>query len=141
MDILRNIAEENNYKQDDRAGALALYWLLFSETEAPTIGASETTLDLNREKELYETLANELNEEWLAHALIGGVLIRRSETDPGALCFVTYLMNRCVDGGGARDAIIELIENWRERSTAPVNSKRVLESWLGYDFNIPTYAI
>ncbi|MGZ8163021.1 MAG: hypothetical protein ACXWTT_09160 [Methylobacter sp.] len=132
MTQLRDIANSNSYDQTVRACALALYWLLQHEVE--------TNLDLIREKELYAELVNEINEEWLTLALVRGVLIHNSETNADALTFVTYLMNRCNDGGGPHNELIELIGNWRERSTAPVYSKKVLEEWLGYNFQPPAYA-
>lgn len=132
MTRLRDIAEFSSYNQTVRASALALYWLLQNEVK--------TELDLIREKELYAELVNNINETWLTLALVRGVLIRCSETDADALAFVTYLMERCHDGCGSCHELIELLGNWRERSTAPVNSKQVLKKWLGYDFQAPVYA-
>lgn len=129
---LRNIAESSGYDQTVRASALALYWLLQHE--------AETKLDLIREKELFAELVDEINEAWLTQALITCVLIRNSETNADALAFVTYLMERCNNGGGPLNELIELLGNWRERSTAPVYSKQVLEKWLGYNFQTPAYA-
>lgn len=138
---LRAIAESSSYSQAARAGAIALYWLSVSEVNSQSLDKSETKLNLIWEKELYTELVNEINEAWLTQALIKGVLIRNSETNTDALAFVTYLMERCQDGGGPRDEVIELIRNWRERSTAPVHSKQVLEQWLGYKFQAPAYAM
>jgi hypothetical protein len=132
MKQLRAFSESNSYNQAVRAGALALYWLLQNE--------AETKLDLIREKKLYVELVNEINEAWLTLALIRGVLIRNSETNTDALAFVTYLMDRWNDGGGPRNELIELLGNWRERSTAPVHTKQVLENWLGYSLQVPAYA-
>jgi hypothetical protein len=50
-----------------------------------------------------------------------------TENDAGARDFVTYLMERCLDGKGPRDELIELIGNWRERSSAPVQSRQVMD--------------
>ncbi len=140
MEQLRNIAESSSYNQTVRAGALALYWLLQYELELLRTQGHETKLNLKREKTLYSELVNEINETWLTHALVRGVLIRNSETNCDALAFVTYLMERCQDGGGPRDELIELLGNWRERSIAPVHGKQVLEKWLGYNFHTPAYA-
>lgn len=129
---LRDIAESSSYDQKVRASALALYWLLQHE--------AETKLDLIREKELFAELVDEINEAWLTQALITGVLIRNSETNADALAFVTYLMERCNDGAGPLNELIELLENWRERSTAPIYSRQLLEKWLGYNFQAPAYA-
>lgn len=137
---LRAIAESTIYSQMVRAGAIALYWLSLAEANIQSPDEPETKLNLIREKALYTELVNEINEQWLTQALIKGVLIRNSETNTDALAFVTYLMARCQDGGGPRDELIELIRNWRERSTAPVHSKQVLEQWLGYKFQAPAYA-
>lgn len=128
---LKDFAESSSIDKSVRASALALYWLLQLELE--------TNLDLIQEKKLYRELVNEINEEWLTCALIRGVLIRHSETDVDALAFVTYLMERCHDGGGPCNELIELLGSWRERSTAPVNSKGVLQKWLGYNLQIPAY--
>ncbi|MGZ5620601.1 MAG: hypothetical protein ACXWFG_07010 [Methylobacter sp.] len=137
---LRAIAESTSYSQMVRAGAIALYWLSVAEVNMQLPNEPETKLNLIREKELYTELVNDINEQWLTQALIKGVLILNSETNTDALELVTYLMERCQDGGGPRDELIELIRNWRERSTAPVHSKQVLEQWLGYKFQAPAYA-
>lgn len=137
---LRSIAESSCYNQTARAGALALYWMSRPVAEMRQADEFETKLNLVREMELYAELVNDINEEWLSLTLVRFVLIRNSETNAEALAFVTYLMERCLDGGGPRNALIELIENWRERSTAPVHSKKVLEKWLGYNFQAPAYA-
>lgn len=128
---LKDFSESSSIDKTVRASALALYWLLQLELE--------TKLDLKQEKKLYMELVNEINEEWLTCALIRGVLIRHSETDVDALAFVIYLMERCHDGGGPCNELIELLGSWRERSKAPVNSKGVLQKWLGYNLQIPAY--
>lgn len=135
---LRAITESAEYNQTTRAGALALFWLLFTEPHQPD--APQTILNLVHEQQLYTELVNEFNEPWLAQALVSGLLINTSESDENVLAFVTYLMERCADGGGPRKELIGLLVNWRERSTAPVHSKGVLKKWLGYNFQPPTYA-
>jgi hypothetical protein len=129
---LRDIAESKSYETTIRAGALALYWLIQLEIE--------TKLDLNRERALYVELVDDHNETWLAGALISGVLMRYAETDTNALAFVTYLMERCQEGGELCDKLITLLANWRERSLAPVHRRQVMNKWLGCDIQVPTYA-
>jgi hypothetical protein len=70
----------------------------------------------------------------LTAALIRSVLMVNTENDGGARDLVTYLMELCLDGDGPRDELIELIGNWRERSSAPVQSRQVMEKWLNYTF-------
>jgi hypothetical protein len=129
---LRDIADSGSYEQTIRASALALYWLLQQELE--------TKLDIKRENKLYEEVVNEINESWLTSALIRGVLIRHSETDVDALAFVICLMERCHNGGGPCNELIELLGNWRERSIAPVHTKKLFKKWLvGFDSSDPVY--
>ncbi len=132
VDHLRTIAESTDYNQISRAGALALYWLSLSEP--PEEGAGKVNLNLTKEQALYKELVNEINEKWLTKTLIKGVLIDLKDTDASTVKFVTYLMERCNEGGGPRDEVNEILNVWQERSAAPVNSHDVLKKWLGYNF-------
>ena len=137
---LRDIAESDIYEPNARSGALSLYWLLWNEIDMENHDRDQAKLNLNKEKKLYAELVNKVNEEWLTLALVRGVLAGNSETNHDAVVFVSYLMELCLDGHGPRDALIELLGNWRERSTAPVQSNQVLDKWLGYGFQTPPYA-
>lgn len=134
--ILREIAESSIHAKATRAGALSLYWLSFIESanDSGVDGQVRQRLDISREQDLYSQLADSSNETWLTAALIRSVLMVNTENDAGARDFVTYLMERCLDGEGPRDELIELIGNWRERSSAPVQSRQVMEKWLNYTF-------
>jgi hypothetical protein len=128
---LREVVE-SDAGTEVRAGALALYWMIVSklDLDPESQPGAEVTLSLPREKALYEQLVTDDNEFYLSLALVRGVLIRRPESDPGARAFVSYLLERCLNGAGPRMAVSELLDAWRERSTAPVNSSQVLQSWL-----------
>jgi hypothetical protein len=130
LEHLRNVAESNSFDSNARAGAIALYWTLVGSPSSDS--RSQIVLDLSKEKVLYEALVNESNEKWLTLALVKGALLSSTEANPDALSIVTSLIERCLDGNGPRDELAGLIKNWRERSTAPVHSRQVLETWLGY---------
>ena len=129
---LREVAESPAQPISTRAGALALNWLLIGE--ALSSKKSSPKPDFNIEQQLYLATVNECNQEWLTLALVRGILINASESDTGAYALVTLLMERCNANNGPRDGLVALIENWRERSAAPVNSSGVLERWLNYSF-------
>ena len=88
-----------------------------------------------------DTACSEIRDElMLSHAFLNGVLIHRSESDPDARAVVTKLLERCLDGGGPREPMIELLHTWRERSSAPLHARQVLQAWLGYSFQPPKYS-
>jgi hypothetical protein len=132
---LRDIAESEHIQAGSRAGALALSWLVAPDAEEP---ADE--FDVVYETSLYKSLVNETNESWLTFALIHGVLLQTSESDENARATVTLLLQRTLADHGSTDDLIELMETWREMSAAPVQSKHVLDKWLGYSFMPPPYA-
>jgi hypothetical protein len=138
--MLKAIAASDAYSQMVRAGALALYWLALTESETGERARLPRDVDLVVEKSLYIALVNDLNEGWLTRSLVNGVLVYCSETHPGALALVVHLLERCLDGEGPREELVELLESWRERSTAPVHAKQALEKWLGYNCQTPSYA-
>lgn len=133
---LRTIADSDAYLINSRAGALALFWIARHFTSS---SGSISKLDLRRERALYSELVNSLNEKWFTLALVRGVLNFATELERESLDFVTYLMERCSDGSGPFEELVELITVWRERSLAPVQGRQVLESWLGYNFETPAY--
>ncbi len=95
--------------------------------------------DLLVEQTLYMRLVDEQNESFLTLALVKGVLSRCSDGEPAARSFATMLMERCLDGQGPRKELVSLLEIWRERSAAPVYSRQVMQKWLGYSFDAPSY--
>jgi hypothetical protein len=136
---LRRIAESPKFERGIRTGALAIYWLI-QEPPTATSQKNMTPLDLRRERELYLELVDSWNVGFFTKALIRGLLIHYPETHKPAVEFVAHLMERCLDGGGASEQIKELVMSWRERSSAPVFGRQVLEKWLGYTFQPSAYA-
>jgi|GEM_PF-1009810 len=138
--LLRDIAESTIHTRQARAGALAIYWLSLSESIVESTSPRANPIDLVAERALYVELVNVANEGWLTRALVKGPLSSFSETNEEALSLVRLLMEKCLDGNGPREEVITLVESWRERSTAPVTARELLQKWLGYSFKVPQYA-
>jgi hypothetical protein len=138
--LLRGIATSDEHSRSVRAGALALYWLSLAEPKTGGVASLPRDLDLAAEKKFYIALVDDISEGWLTRALVNGILVYCSETEPGALALVVHLLEQCLDGDGPREELVELLESWREKSTAPVHAKQVMEKWLGYNFQTPSYA-
>lgn len=137
---LRAVAEDEKCAITARAGALALYWCsVWGVSDVKSRRQRILDLDLNVERKLYAEVVERSNQDWLTRALIQCVLLEFRETDPVAVQFAVFLLERCLDGDGARAEVKELMRKWRERSTAPVSSKQLLERWLGYSFQPPSY--
>jgi hypothetical protein len=134
--ILREIAESSIHSRATRAGALSLYWLSLVDSNNDSSVPTQVPrrFDISREQDLYSQLIDGSNQTWMTAALIRSVLMVNTENDTCSRDFVAYLMERCLDGDGPRDELIELIGNWRERSSAPVQSRQVMEKWLTYSF-------
>jgi hypothetical protein len=133
---LRRLARDESYSNSVRAGALALFWLTLSEPESEL---NRRNIVIAEEYALFAELSDVYTEQWLARSLIVGLLAAQSETSREALNVVAALMERCLDGRGPRPAVVELLDIWRERSTAPVHARQALQKWLGYSFSTPEH--
>jgi hypothetical protein len=136
---LREFWQDSSHGNQQRAGAAALYWLLQSEPESDQPGAN-MNVDIWRTKVLYGELVTDENRAWLTAALVHGVLAESGEVEPGVMDVVHELVSELDSRSENRDALAKLFSTWRERSSAPVSSRQMMERWLGYRFQIPTYA-
>jgi hypothetical protein len=131
---LRRLAQSGEHEQIVRAGAIALFWLTTPRDRG------SLTAPVGPEGELFREVVSDINQDWLAFSASYGFLRWVPETDPKGRGFVTQLLELTLQGAGPRDVLIDLLQNRRERSVAPVTGRQALEKWLGYSFVPPAYS-
>jgi hypothetical protein len=137
LDELKRLLADSGNGDEVKAGALALFWLVQAETENRS---EDWSPDVKLESRRFSELATKESQSWFLFAFIQGVLMHASEISPDAREAITVILETTLDGIEPRDDLADLLETWRERSNAPVQSRQVLEKWLGYSFSPPTYA-
>ncbi|WP_312515376.1 hypothetical protein [Massilia sp.] len=137
-DALREIMLDKNLDKIIRSGAAFFYWAIICdvETSEPIFSNNQLTNEFT----LYKELTDQVSEKWLARVFLGKVLIGYHEQNISAMeIFVDFISNDFK--GEIRADINNVMNVWRERSSAPLTSQGLLPKWLGYTSTIPSYAV
>jgi hypothetical protein len=109
-----------------RAAARALLWVCNR--------AQRKLMSLADEANFYRETCDRTNRQWFAEVFLKCIIPGYSEKDEKIIQLMVYLMEETYTEFGAKLPLIMTLNDWQERSEAPITKSESMNSWLNYRF-------